>query len=134
MNRILLVEDQEEQLTRLGEILTAKFPASEVHLAKGLQQAIKLIHDFYTMSIIITDYQLEDGNGYDVLEYVQDHLSNVPVIIITAYGRDVGMEVRPALSLKKGAVDFMHKPFGLEEIDELIERIKLRIEDAEARA
>lgn len=134
MQRILLVEDQEEQLRRLGDILTAKFPTSEVHLAKGLQEAIRLIHEFRTMSIVITDYQLEDGNGYDVLAYVQDHLTNVPVIIITAYGRHEGMEVRPALSFKKGAVDFMHKPLGLEEIAELIERIKLRIEDAEARA
>jgi len=128
MIRILLVEDDKRQLKRMKEVLEGKFPDYEIQTALNLQQAIEIIDKLKAFSLVIADYLLaeqSDETGYKLLEYCQNHLSDVPVIIITAYGKDLDKEVRAGLSFQKGAFDFMHKPI---DYDELIERIKRALE------
>jgi two-component system, NtrC family, response regulator PilR len=120
MIRILLVEDDPAQLKRMSEILAMAFPDYVIYKAKGLTEALKKIQELQAISLAVVDYLLNDGTGYDLLKYCQDHLTNVPVIIITAYGKDDEQDVRAALSFQKGAFDFMHKPI---DFDELIQRI-----------
>jgi DNA-binding NtrC family response regulator len=131
MIRILVVEDQIDQLESIVENLEEWFPTYEIYAVRSFAEADKKIQEFQTVSLIIADYQLEDRTGYDLLKYCQEHLTNVPVIIITAYGRDEEKEVRAGLSFQKGAFDFMHKPL---DFDEFKERIKRAIEIAEALA
>ena len=134
MIRILLVEDDKNQLKRIKEILEAKLPDYEIHAASSLNQAKDKIRELRAISLVITDYLLDEKTasinetGYELLKFCQDHLTNVPVIIFTAYGEDEEKEVRAALSFQKGAFDFMRKPL---DFDELIERIKHALEVAE---
>lgn len=124
MNRILIVEDDPNQLRRIGEIVQAAFPDDRVLLADTVEKAKKEIDQVGGVGLVATDYVLPDGTGYDVLEHCKD-FPLLPVIIFTAYGRDEEKEVRPAKSLKLGAVDFMHKPI---DFDEFIERVRRAIE------
>ncbi len=57
----------------------------------------------------LTDMRLPDGNGLDLIEHVQQYYPQLPIAVITAYG-DVASAVE---SLKKGAFDFVSKPFKL---------------------
>jgi len=121
MTRILLVEDDADQRDNLQMILQKAFASYEIVAIGSLKEAKGKIKELWSVSLIVADYQLSDGNGYELLEYCQVHLTNVPFIVITAYGRDEEKEVRAALSFQKGAFDFMNKPI---DPDELIERIK----------
>ena len=131
MTRILLVEDDERLLKRMKEILELNFPDYQIHLASSVNQAKEKIKELRTVSLVVADYLLGDGTGYQLLEFCQNHLTDVPVIFITAYGKDEDKEVRAALSFQKGAFDFMHKPL---DFDEFIERIKHALQMAEALA
>jgi len=134
MIRILLVEDKERQLKRMKEILEGEFPDYEIQTASNLKQATDIIDKLKAFSLVIVDYLLAeqgDETGYKLLEYCQNHLSDVPVIIITAYGQDSDKEVCAKLSFQKGAFDFMHKPV---DYDELIERIKRALDISAALA
>jgi DNA-binding NtrC family response regulator len=126
-----MVDDDAPQLNRMSEILRNAFPDYEIHTASGLAEAMSKIEQLKVVSLVLADYRLDDGTGYDLLKYCQDNLTNVPVIIITAYGKNEEREVRASLSFQKGAFDFMHKPI---DYDELIQRIGRALKIAEELA
>lgn len=127
MERILLVDDDAIQLQRMKKILAKALPDADINTALNLNAAINQIAQKKAFSLVITDYLLaeqSDETGYKLLEYCQDHLTDVPVIIITAFGQNSEKNVRAARSFQKGAFDFMHKPL---DFDEFIERVKRAI-------
>jgi len=134
MTRILLVEDDAAQLKRLQEFLQGELTDCEFIGAGNLRGAKDRIQQLRAFSLVIADYQLPDGTGYDLLEYCQGRLTNVPFIIITAFGKHEAKEVRAARSLQKGAFDFWNKSTGQDDLDELVERIKHALKIGEALA
>jgi two-component system response regulator PilR (NtrC family) len=66
--------------------------------------------------LVLTDMRLPDGNGLDLLEWIQTHRFGVPVAVITAHG-NVETAVR---ALKLGAFDFISKPLDLPALRKLI--------------
>ena len=67
-------------------------------------------------SFCITDMQLPDGNGLDLVSHIQRHLPELPVAVITAHGN-----VESAVeALKRGAFDFVQKPFELAVLRNLV--------------
>ena len=67
-------------------------------------------------SLVLTDMKLPDGNGLDLLQWIQTHRFGVPVAVITAHG-NVETAVR---ALKLGAFDFISKPLDLPALRKLI--------------
>ena len=130
MTRILLVEDDVDQRENLQAILQKAFANYVIFAAGSYGEAVEKLRELRSVSLVLADYRLPDGTAYDLLRYCQDHLTNVPVIIITAH-RD-NDEVRPAISLRKGAFEFIEKP--IKDYEELIERIKRAIQISEALA
>jgi len=59
--------------------------------------------------LVLTDMRLPDGDGLDLVEWIQEHHPGVPVAVITAHG-NVEAAVR---ALKLGAFDFISKPLDL---------------------
>ena len=82
---------------------------------------------------VLLDLKLPDGNGLNLLEEIRKGNPETPVVILTAYG-DVDSAVR---ALKAGAEDFFEKPFDLEAVALILERIferkRLRDEVASLR-
>ena len=66
--------------------------------------------------LVLTDMKLPDGNGLDLLEWIQSNRFGVPVAVLTAHG-NVEAAVR---ALKLGAFDFISKPLDLPELRKLI--------------
>jgi two-component system response regulator PilR (NtrC family) len=66
--------------------------------------------------LVLTDMKLPDGNGLDLLAWIQTHRFGVPVAVITAHG-NVEAAVR---ALKLGAFDFISKPLDLPALRKLI--------------
>ena len=66
--------------------------------------------------LVLTDMRLPDGDGLDLVEWIQAHRPGVPVAVITAHG-NVEAAVR---ALKLGAFDFISKPLDLGALRKLI--------------
>lgn len=70
--------------------------------------------------IVITDVRLPDGSGTQVFEECCAKIPGVPVIVMTAFG-----SVSDAVRLvKAGALDYLEKPFNL---DELVETVRMTV-------
>ncbi|WP_413774418.1 sigma-54-dependent transcriptional regulator [Marinobacter sp. AN1] len=66
--------------------------------------------------LCLTDMNLPDGNGIDLVAWIQEHRPETPVAVITAYGNmDTAIE-----ALKAGAFDFVSKPVELPRLRELV--------------
>jgi two-component system response regulator PilR (NtrC family) len=100
----------------LGRMKIRTETAGDVASAKTLLQN----NDF---NLCLTDMRLPDGDGLDLVEWMQSHASNVPVAVITAHG-NVETAVQ---ALKLGAFDFLSKPLDLQHLRNIVENA-LRIE------
>lgn len=66
--------------------------------------------------LCLTDMNLPDGNGIDLVSHIQSSYPDLPVAMITAYGN-----VETAISaLKAGAFDFISKPVDLKQLRDLV--------------
>ena len=73
--------------------------------------------------LCLTDMRLPDGDGLELVEWMQHHTPGVPVAVITAHG-SVETAVR---ALKVGAFDFVSKPLDLNDLRKLVTAaLKLR--------
>jgi two-component system response regulator PilR (NtrC family) len=66
--------------------------------------------------LCLTDMRLPDGDGLDLVNYIQEHHPELPVAVITAHG-NVESAVR---ALKLGAFDFVSKPLDLGVLRKLV--------------
>lgn len=67
--------------------------------------------------LCLTDMRLPDGDGLELVEWMQTHAPNVPVAVITAHG-NIETAVQ---ALKLGAFDFLSKPLDLKHLRNIVE-------------
>jgi two-component system response regulator PilR (NtrC family) len=124
-----LVVDDEPDLRELLDLTLSRMGV-EVETAEDLADARRKLgagrYDF-----CLTDMRLPDGNGLSLVKEISRDLPEMPVAMITAYGK-----VEDAVTaLKYGAFDFVSKPVDLEALRNLVRTaIKLREDDAEKAA
>ena len=113
---LALVVDDEEDLRLLMQ-MTLKRLGVSCHTAENIQQAKQLLtkHQF---NICLTDLNLPDGNGIELVEHISQHFHGLPVAVISAYGN---MDVAIA-ALKAGAFDFVSKPIQPPQLKALLEQ------------
>jgi two-component system response regulator PilR (NtrC family) len=71
----------------------------------------------HRFDICLTDMRLPDGDGLELVEWMQNHAPGVPVAVITAHG-NVETAVQ---ALKLGAFDFVSKPLDLGHLRTIVE-------------
>src|SRR5690554_3069342 len=87
----------------------------EAYTAPDLATARRLLAR-HQPNLCLTDMNLPDGNGIELVQWIQQNTPNTPVAVITAYGSmDTAIE-----SLKAGAFDFVSKPVELPRLRELV--------------
>ena len=107
--RILIVDDEKTIRWSLGEAL--RNIDYEVAEAENGKNALKVFQDD-PFDLVILDLKLPDIDGIQVLKKLKETDSEVPVIMMTAYG-----EIETAVeAIKNGAYDFILKPFQLEKM------------------
>ncbi len=74
--------------------------------------------------LCLTDMRLPDGDGLELVEWMQTHSAGVPVAVITAHG-NVETAVQ---ALKLGAFDFITKPLDLQNLRNIVESA-LKLDD-----
>src|SRR6187455_2953958 len=106
---ILLVEDEENLHDALK--LNLELEGYEVSSAYDGSAAIKSVQAEY-FDLIILDVMLPEMDGINVTETIRLANNEVPILILSAKNSSADK----VLGLKKGADDYMTKPFNLEEL------------------
>ena len=123
---LALIIDDEPDIRELLEITLARMDVDSIP-SENLQDAYELLKD-HQFDICLTDMRLPDGDGLDLVSYIQENNPQLPVAVITAHGN---ME-SAIQALKSGAFDFLSKPVDLEVLRSLVRAaIKLKTSETE---
>ncbi len=119
---VLIVEDDEIMRLSLEDRL--RLEGIPVRVACDIASAHNQLEKG-DVDMVVTDVRLPDGSGADLFQDISQHYPGIPVILMTAFG-----DVADAVALvKAGALDYMAKPFDLQEFIEKIQRNLSRIQD-----
>jgi two-component system response regulator PilR (NtrC family) len=122
--RALVVDDEPDIRDLLS--MTLRRMQVDVETASDRANAVRRLGS-ERFDLVLTDMRLPDGDGLDVVEWIQHQRPGVPVAVITAHG-NVETAVR---ALKLGAFDFISKPLDLVALRKMIQAtLKLREDDA----
>jgi len=111
---VLIVDDDSSLCYGLKRLLSENF---EVHTALNGTDAIDLLKK-NKFNIIFLDYKLGEENGLDVLRSIKSIDQEVPVVMMTAYGKNnVVLE-----SIKLGAIEYIVKPVEPEYIIQIVNK------------
>src|ERR1700735_5210542 len=110
----VLVVDDEPDLCELLSITLQRMDLDPrtAHNVADAQRLLKTEH----VDLCLTDMQLPDGDGLELVKWIQQYSPNVPVAVITAHG-NMETAVR---ALKLGAFDFVSKPLDLAGLRKLV--------------
>ncbi len=129
--RILVVDD--EQMIRWSLRAGFEDAGAMVEEAATLEEARRRLDEEWP-DLLLLDQRLPDGQGMDLLTEVLEKDSELPVLMITAYGSfDAAVD-----AIQAGAQDYVGKPFDLDEIlakaVRILDRSRLRrIEESQRR-
>ncbi len=111
MATALIIDDEQD----IRELIEMAFMSMGIHciLSPTVNDAIRRLKKHGSeLDFCITDMRLPDGDGLDLVSHIQKHYPHLPVCVITAHG-NVELAVQ---ALKRGAFDFVNKPFDLKQL------------------
>lgn len=121
--RALVIDDE----VHLGNVLAQSIiqRGSEALALTEVDDAIKNLNK-QPYDIVISDIYMPEKNGKDLFNYCLEHFPDLPMIFMTG-NPDIEMAID---FLKKGAYDYLSKPFSM---DEFFNKIDLVLEKAQQR-
>jgi DNA-binding NtrC family response regulator len=118
---ILIVDDESSIRAACADVaehcgMKATAVATAAEALEVLEQSV--------VDILLTDLKLQDTSGLDLLKRVADSHPSVPVIVLTQYGT-----IDSAVAATRlGAIDYVTKPFRIEELRARLERATRAVE------
>jgi len=119
-----LVVDDEPDICELLSLTLARMgvDSSAVHDLASARRELQSRKDY---ALCLTDLRLPDGDGTELIEWIQNEAPELPVAVITAHGH-----VEAAvLALKLGAFDFVRKPVDIADLRKLVNQA-LKLSDS----
>lgn len=108
-NSLLLVDDDEVFLKRLAKAMEKRGFSVETAESVAAGRAIATARP---PAYAVVDLRLDDGNGLDVVEVLQDKREDCRVVILTGYGAIA----TAVAAVKAGATDYLAKPADAQDI------------------
>ena len=114
MTQILVIDDESDILDILRTILVNL--GHKVKVARDGQEGIDLLQDGYDFDLVITDIRMPRVDGNQVAKHIRGSgKPDIPIVAISGYSKEID----------ESLFDFLvWKPFGLETIVNLIEKLK----------
>ena len=114
MDSLLIVDDDETIREALFDLF------SEEHLCHTAATAEEALNQLqaHEYDVIITDISMPGMSGEDLLGFIRTYRPRTPVIFISGSSDRTCAE----RLMRKGAVDYVFKPFRLEDIQERVSR------------
>ena len=106
---ILIVDDDIQIL----ELIQRHLLSLNYHTYKAIsvKEALQILQS-KTIDLLITDLQMPDVDGLELIKYSSEHFPNIPKLVVTGFPSiDGALEV-----MKSGAVDYITKPFTKDEL------------------
>jgi len=125
MNPVALVVDDEPHIRELLSMTLERMDIS-TRTCNDIASA-KAALNKSAYDLCLTDMRLPDGDGLELVEWIQREVPGTPVAVITAHG-SVETAVR---ALKLGAFDFVSKPLDLNDLRKLV-TVALRLKGESA--
>ena len=115
MRKILVIDDEQNIRRMLARVLSSEgFIVKEA--INGLEALKRLEEENY--SLVLLDLKMPGLNGIETLKKIRKNDLNLPVIMMSAYGSIL----EAVEAMKLGALDYLIKPFDIEELKILIKR------------
>ncbi len=115
METILIIDDEKSLLDLLSVVF--KKEGYGVRTASSAAAGFEILAKD-EIDLVVTDIKMPGADGMDILRYARENLPDLPVILITAYG-SIAQAVE---ALKAGALDYVVKPFDVEELKIIVGR------------
>jgi DNA-binding NtrC family response regulator len=119
MGRVLIVDDE----ARLGRVLAELLEGHgyDVEAATSATEALARLAAA-PADLVLTDLRMPDGDGLSLLQAVKQRAPGTDVIIMTAYATTEGA----VEAMRQGAVDYLIKPFAMDELRLRVGRVMQR--------
>jgi DNA-binding NtrC family response regulator len=118
---ILIVDDEPTIREACGEV--AQLTGMNATMVATAEEAIEILENT-AVDIVLTDLMLPHTSGLELLKRVHDTHPNLPVIVLTQYGT-----IDSAVAATRmGAIDYVTKPFRIEELRARLERASRAVE------
>ncbi|WP_169569473.1 ActR/PrrA/RegA family redox response regulator transcription factor [Sneathiella limimaris] len=108
-NRLLIVDDDEIFLNRLGRSLEKK--GFTTTLANSVEEGRRLTASVNPQFAVV-DLRLEDGNGLEIVEAIRKVNPEAQIVMLTGYGNIASA----VAAVKAGAIDYLAKPANVDDI------------------
>lgn len=123
---VLLVDDEPDLLESCRRILESEFNCVTT---TNPNEVMALVRE-HNPSVVVTDYLMPGKNGVELLNEVGAEFPDIPVVMISAYATVEGV----VDAVKKGAFDYLTKPFSADQliitVRRSVERVRLARENA----
>ncbi len=113
-SRSVLIVDDEDDILELIELTLLRM-GLDVERASTVKDAREKVQTG-KFDLCLTDMRLPDGEGLELVQFISDNLSDLPVAVITAHGNTENA----VAALKAGAFDYLAKPVSLEQLRTLV--------------
>jgi len=112
--KLLIVDDEERSLKVLKINFQDKY---DVLIARDGNEAINILNK-EDVNAVLTDVKMPMMSGVELLRFIKENFSTIPVIVMTAFG-----SVENAVeAMKAGAYDYILKPIKIEDTELAIKR------------
>src|ERR1700674_3099380 len=117
----LIVDDEPTIRETCAEV--ARQVGMKAFAVASAEEALEVLENS-AVDILLTDLMLQRTSGMDLLQRVHDNSPSLPVIVLTQYGT-----IDSAVAATRlGAVDYVTKPFRIEELRSRLERAARAVE------
>ena len=113
--KILVADDEPSMRMNLVELL-ADEGYSIVEASNGVE-TLRLTKKF-SPDLILLDLKMPEMDGLETLKHLKKIRQEIPIIIFTAYGSNES----PIKAMKRGAFDYLEKPFDIDELLSVLEK------------
>lgn len=105
--RILVIED--DAITRKNVATLLDQEGFDVVVASSGEEGLSLLESPIHFDLVLTDFMLPNVQGNDIVSYIRQMTSTLPIIVMTAMStEDVWSDMH-----QRGATDLVTKPFDL---------------------
>lgn len=123
MSADVLLIDDEPDILELMSISLARLSLT-TERAACVSDALALLKS-ERYRLVLTDMNLPDGRGIDIVKFIKENQPELPVAVITAYGNaETAVE-----SMKAGAFDFIPKPVDTKQLNTIIDQALRQSDD-----
>jgi len=108
MTRVLIVDDDPNQVRVLARVVSLRQPGLSVVTAHSGSEAVELLRSM-PIDLVLTDLQMPDTNGFELVAWLLSHQPHVQVFTMTAFPDDEAVDRLRAL----GSVECYTKPLDV---------------------